>query len=66
MLWTIESNIKYPSFVCFAAKDDIKSKTTVAALSLSQDESRKKYGKYVPFLIWIHIDDFFLCLYTTF
>ncbi|XP_075165155.1 opa1 mitochondrial dynamin like GTPase isoform X7 [Haematobia irritans] len=25
------------------AKDDIKSKTTVAALSLSQDESRKKY-----------------------
>lgn len=50
----------------FAAKDDIKSKTTVAALSLSQDESRKKYGKYVPFLIWIHIDDFFLCLYTTF
>lgn len=35
----------------FAAKDDIKSKTTVAALSLSQDESRKKYGKYVPFLI---------------
>lgn len=57
--------ILYIHLLCIlAAKDDIKSKTTVAALSLSQDESRKKYGKYVPFLIWIHIDVFFPYIYT--
>ncbi|XP_059224978.1 dynamin-like 120 kDa protein, mitochondrial isoform X4 [Stomoxys calcitrans] len=33
----------YQGVAIVESKDDIKSKTTVAALSLSQDESRKKY-----------------------
>lgn len=29
----------------FTAKEDIKAKTTVTALGISVDESRKKYGE---------------------